>query len=337
MIDSARELAERTPEQLVLRPINGSRVFSRSSPAPTTSSITDTLRTEQQQFPDIPDMTDDGRGPYACLTVLPEQFAERVEQKIINGQTVYITDKETGAEMVSHWMVALLSARNDLEKPTHFGLATGSTPLPVYAKLIESSQAGDANFSRTHTINLDEYLGIKGHLESYRQFMKRELVDHINLPPAHFHIFESVPSKKQQDIKREIKRIKDALNRYPIHLQLLGIGINGHIGFNEPGSTKDSTVRKVQLDEDTRKANARFFDENLDEVPQYALTLGIADILKAQAIVTMAWGAAKANAVYSAITQPPSPKTPASFLQDHPKAVWVIDKEAASLLLNQED
>lgn len=202
------------------------------------------------------------------------------------------------------------------------GLATGSTPVTIYDELT----ASDLDFSNLTSINLDEYVGLKPtHPQSYHYFMQEHLFD--QKPFAH----SFVPDGMNLNADEETKLYDALINANPIDLQLLGLGQNGHIGFNEPGTDPASTTHKVALTASTIAANARFFD-NADEVPRYAYSMGIGSILKAKQILIVAYGEAKANAVAAMLQGPVTPDVPASYLQRHPNVTVILDQAAASKL-----
>lgn len=205
------------------------------------------------------------------------------------------------------------------------GLATGSSPLGVYKELIKSFQNHHVTFERVTTFNLDEYVGIPSdHPQSYRTFMRKELFHHLNIDLNNTYI----PCGNIEDIEDEIQRYEQLLSTYAIDLQLLGIGTNGHIGFNEPGTPFDCLTHVVKLDSRTRKDNARFFD-HLDHVPTHAITMGIDSIMKAKEIVLIATGEKKASAVKAMIRGPIDPIIPASILQKHPNVHIYLDHQSA--------
>ena len=202
------------------------------------------------------------------------------------------------------------------------GLATGSTPVTIYDRLV----ASDLDFSQLTSVNLDEYVGLSAdHPQSYHYFMQQHLFD--AKPFAHSY----VPDGTNLDEQAATTAYDDIIAANPIDLQLLGLGQNGHIGFNEPGTPADSTTHKVALTASTSAANARFFD-NADEVPRYAYSMGIGSILKAKQILIVAYGEAKAAAVAAMIQGPVTPDVPASFLQTHPNVTVILDEAAASRL-----
>ncbi|WP_203639824.1 glucosamine-6-phosphate deaminase [Levilactobacillus wangkuiensis] len=202
------------------------------------------------------------------------------------------------------------------------GLATGSTPVTIYEQLA----ASDLDFSQLTSVNLDEYVGLNAdHPQSYHYFMQEHL---FNAKPfAHSY----VPDGSDLDAAKATSEYDQIIAENPIDLQLLGLGKNGHIGFNEPGTDPDSTTYKVTLTDSTIDANARFFD-NADEVPRYAYSMGIGSILKAKQILIVAYGEGKAAAVAAMIQGPVTPDVPASYLQTHPNVTVILDEAAASQL-----
>ncbi|WP_108485390.1 glucosamine-6-phosphate deaminase [Oceaniglobus ichthyenteri] len=204
------------------------------------------------------------------------------------------------------------------------GLATGGTMEPVYAALV----AGDVDLSRVTTFNLDEYVGLgPDHPQSYRAYMNTRLFGPKNMPAAQTHL----PRGDADDPAAEAARYEAAICEGGIDLQLLGLGANGHIGFNEPSSSLGSLTRVKTLTNSTRDANARFFGPG-EDVPRYAITMGIATIMQARHVVLLATGAAKADAVAAMIEGPITAICPASILQMHPRATIVVDEAAAARL-----
>lgn len=209
------------------------------------------------------------------------------------------------------------------------GLATGSTPIGVYDLLIKDHQMNLTDYSRVTTVNLDEYVKIgKNHPESYFSFMKKNLFDHINIQMDQVHL----PDGETDDLDQACEAYNRVLSQHIPDIQILGIGGNGHIGFNEPGTPFDMKTHIVKLAEKTRKDNARFF-ESLDDVPKEAITMGIQNIMDARKIILMASGANKAEAVKQMLSGPITEQLPASVLQNHPNVEVYIDKEAAKLII----
>lgn len=210
------------------------------------------------------------------------------------------------------------------------GLATGSTPVGLYKLMIADYEAGKISYKDMTSINLDEYVGLPvTHPESYRAFMNRNLFDHIDIKKENTH----VPDGLNPDLAAAADAYTAYIAAHPADVQILGIGSNGHIAFNEPGTPFDSHTHVVTLKEGTRKDNARFFDNDIDKVPTHAVTMGLKDIMSAKFIILLASGAGKANAVKEMIKGPVSENCPASILQTHPNVLVVTD-EAAAYYLN---
>lgn len=210
------------------------------------------------------------------------------------------------------------------------GLATGSTPVGLYKLMIADYEAGKISYKDMTSINLDEYVGLPvTHPESYRAFMNRNLFDHIDIKKENTH----VPDGLNPDLAAAADAYTAYIAAHPADVQILGIGSNGHIAFNEPGTPFDSHTHVVTLKEGTRKDNARFFDNDIDKVPTHAVTMGLKDIMSAKFIILLANGSGKANAVNAMINGPVSEDCPASILQTHPNVLVVTD-EAAAYYLN---
>ncbi|NMB25360.1 MAG: glucosamine-6-phosphate deaminase [Firmicutes bacterium] len=208
------------------------------------------------------------------------------------------------------------------------GLATGSTPLGLYKELVQRHKAG-LDFSKVTTFNLDEYYGLSpDHPASYHYYMGEHLFEHINVDRARTHIPNGANADAVQECKNYEAKIKAAGG---IDLQILGIGNNGHIGFNEPGAPFGGTAGLVDLAEETIEANARFF-ERQEDVPRQALSMGIKSIMQCAQIVLLANGANKADAIAKAVEGPVTEALPASVLQLHPNCTFIIDEAAAQKL-----
>ncbi|WP_458792855.1 glucosamine-6-phosphate deaminase [Yoonia sp. MH D7] len=209
------------------------------------------------------------------------------------------------------------------------GLATGGTMLPLYAQLRARHVSEGLSFAKVTTFNLDEYIGLAPtHPQSYHSYMREALFDHIDIDLARTHLLRGDAADPVCEAERYEEKIAQSGG---IDLQLLGIGRNGHIGFNEPTSSLASRTRIKTLAEDTRNANMAYFSA-ADETPRYALTMGVGTILATKACVLVATGAAKAEAVMQMIEGPVSAFCPASALQMHPHATVVLDAQAAALL-----
>lgn len=202
------------------------------------------------------------------------------------------------------------------------GLATGSSPLGLYQLLIKDHKDNHTNYQMIKTFNLDEYLGLPlDHYESYKNFMRRNLFDHININLSNtFFPHEDDP-----------EGYTELLHQSKIDLQILGIGSNGHIGFNEPGTPFESKTHIVTLANQTRLDNARFFD-SIDDVPTHAVSMGLDDIIQAKKIILLAFGKSKAQAIKELVNGQPSINCPATILQRHPNVTLYVDEDAASLL-----
>lgn len=219
------------------------------------------------------------------------------------------------------------------EKPDcKLGLATGGTPVPMYKKLIEANKAGKVDFSKVRTVNLDEYCGIpETHDQSYRYFMNTNLFDHIDIDKANTY----VPNGMAEDVDAECAAYDERIQEFGgIDLQLLGIGHDGHIGFNEPADHFSCGTNCVELTDMTIDANARFF-ANRDDVPRQALTMGMQAIMQAKAVLMVVSGADKAEIIRKSFCGPITPEVPASILQLHPNVTLVGD-EAALAGLKEE-
>ena len=223
----------------------------------------------------------------------------------------------------------IISAQVIMKPNAVLGLATGSTPVGAYEQLVEWYNKGDIDFSQVTSVNLDEYKGLSGdNDQSYRYFMNKNLFDHVNIDKARTF----VPDGTEPDSKVACAKYNAIIDSVGgIDLQLLGIGGNGHIGFNEPGSAFESLTHCVALKEDTIKANARFF-ESMDDVPKQAYTMGIKNIMTAKKILLVATGEAKADALYKSLYGPITPNVPASILQLHPDVTVVADEGALKLI-----
>ena len=223
---------------------------------------------------------------------------------------------------------ATLIAGKVVAKPDAvIGLATGSTPIPTYKALAELNRSGAVSFKAARTFNLDEYAGLAPeHEQSYRYFMNAQLFDHIDIDKANTHVPSGFADAAQA---AEYDAAIDAAGG--IDIQLLGIGRNGHIGFNEPADDFSRVTHIVDLTENTIDANARFF-ASADEVPRQAVSMGIGTIMKARSILLIATGANKAETVRDMLKGPVTPRVPASILAIHPDVTIKLDRDAAALL-----
>lgn len=205
------------------------------------------------------------------------------------------------------------------------GLATGSTPIQLYKLMIDDYKRGNFSYSSVKTINLDEYVGLpSNHPQSYRYFMNSNLFNHIDINIDN----TKVPNGNAPDLDNECLSYSKYVDENRIEIQILGIGSNGHIAFNEPGTSFNSITHIVNLKESTINDNSRFF-ENTSMVPKQAITMGIQDILKAKMIILIATGSSKADSLYKAIMGPVSEDCPASILQTHKNTVILADQAAS--------
>lgn len=212
------------------------------------------------------------------------------------------------------------------------GLATGSSPVGLYQAMVKDHQENKTSYQEITTFNLDEYAGLpKEHQESYYSFMHQNLFDHIDIKEENIHIPNGLGN-----LEENCKEYDAMIAKQPVDIQLLGIGSNGHIGFNEPGTAFTSGTHVTDLTESTRKDNARFFDPLGEEVPTQACTMGLNTIMQAGKILLVANGENKAKAIKAMLEGEISEACPASILRNHKDVVVIIDK-AASTLLDKKD
>lgn len=230
---------------------------------------------------------------------------------------IYEKNKEQGSIIAAQLIQEALNSGAKV-----FGLATGSTPEIVYEKLIES----DADFSDVVSVNLDEYVGLAGdHEQSYQYFMDKHLFDHKPFKATY------VPNGLNSE-EEEIERYEQILAENPVDLQLLGIGQNGHIAFNEPGTSFDAVTHKVELTDSTIQANKRNFEKE-EDVPRFAYSMGLSSIMKAKKIILLAFGEDKAQAVKDLVTaEEPSIDIPSTVLVHHPDVTIIVDEAAAKFI-----
>ena len=208
------------------------------------------------------------------------------------------------------------------------GLATGSSPIGLYDDLVKAYERGEISFKNIRTVNLDEYVGLDySSDQSYVYFMRKNLFERVDIDLANTNL----PDGKAKDLEAECARYTKLVEGMQPDVQVLGLGSNGHIAFNEPGTPFDSTTHVVKLTESTIKDNSRLF-KNIDEVPRSALTMGIANIMNAKKIVVVANGANKADAIYKTVKGEITEAVPASILQKHPDVTIVCDELAAAKL-----
>jgi glucosamine-6-phosphate deaminase len=237
-----------------------------------------------------------------------------------------IINNEVGTWAAAYVKQRILEFAPSAERPFVLGLPTGGTPLGMYRQLVEFCQQGALSFRHVVTFNMDEYVGLpENHPQSYRAYMFRHFFDHIDISRHHIHILNgSAPN-----LEAECAAYEAAIARYNgIDLFVGGVGEDGHIAFNEPGSSLESRTRLKRLTHSTRLANARFFDDDLEQVPQMALTVGVGTIMDAAEVMVLAKGYRKALAVAHAIETGVNHMWTVSALQLHPRALIVCDEDA---------
>lgn len=230
----------------------------------------------------------------------------------------YEAMSELGAQIIKDTIVA--------NPHCVLGLATGSSPIGTYQNLVKAYEKGEISFKNVKTYNLDEYCGIsRSHPQSYYYFMHDNLFNHVDIDEANVHI----PRVSNDNLEEDCKTYNDMLNNVTIDLQLLGIGGNGHIGFNEPGTPFNQETFIVKLTDKTRQDNKRFFN-SINEVPTHAITMGINNIMKAKKILMLISGKNKADTVVRLLEENVDPEFPASILHKHPDVTVIIDQDAYS-------
>lgn len=237
---------------------------------------------------------------------------------------------EKDYEAMSRRVAGIIAAQVILKPDCVLGLATGSSPEGAYKELVRRYQAGELDFSKVTSVNLDEYKGLAGdNDQSYRYFMNKHLFDHVNIDKSRTF----VPDGTEEDEEKSCKAYNEILRQEgPVDLQLLGMGFNGHIGFNEPDSFFEKETHCVALTESTIEANKRFFEKE-EDVPRKAYTMGIGNIMQAKSILVIVSGEGKADIVAKAFQGPVTPQVPASILQFHKDVTLVGDQAALGKLL----
>lgn len=237
--------------------------------------------------------------------------------------------KTANYEEMSRKAATIIGAQVIMKPDCVLGLATGSTPIGAYKELIDAYNKGDLDFSKVTSINLDEYKGLSpDNDQSYRYFMNTNLFDHVNIDKANTY----VPDGLEPDSTKACADYNNIIaTKGPIDLQLLGLGHNGHIGFNEPSAVFEKETNCVDLTESTIEANKRFFASEAD-VPRQAYTMGIGNIMSADKVLLIVSGKGKAEILKKVLYGPVTPEVPASILQLHKNVIVVADEEAASLL-----
>jgi len=254
--------------------------------------------------------------------------------KHVLGRIAITLSERRAAELeVAGEIAALIGARAAEGRRTVLGLPTGGTPVGVYRELVRRHREEGLSFRHVVTFDLDEFCGLApDHPASFARSMREQLFQHVDLAPGHVHF----PDGRATDVERHCREYEAAIAAAGgIDLQLLGLGRNGHIAFNEPGASSDCRTRRVALDPSTLE-DARAAFEGLGPVPTHALTMGVGTILEARRIRVLAFGAPKAPAVARALEGPVGPQTPASFLRAHPDVAFWIDRPAASRLVALE-
>lgn len=241
-----------------------------------------------------------------------------------------------GSQAVAQQIAALIREKQAANEPCVLGLATGSTPKYLYTELVRLHKEEGLSFKNVVTFNLDEYYPIEPDaLQSYNRFMKEHLFNHVDIPEGNYHIPDgTVPKEKIKAYCEAYERKIEEVGG--IDVQILGIGNNGHIGFNEPGSNINSHTRLITLDNTTRLANAYEFP-NMSQVPRLAITMGISSIMRAKRVILMAWGSHKAKIVRRSVEGHSTDQVPASLLQQHPNCQFVIDEQAAQELTRYKE
>ncbi|MEZ5319647.1 MAG: glucosamine-6-phosphate deaminase [Vicinamibacterales bacterium] len=241
-------------------------------------------------------------------------------------RVVILPSARAAAEAVARFVAESIRTSPSLV----LGLPTGRTPIPFYRSLVALHRRGRVDFRRVRTFNLDEFAGIPAdHPGSYHAYMRRHLLDHVNLRPSHVRILDGMA----RPWRREVAQFEIDLDAAGgLDLALLGIGRNGHLGFNEPAGALAAATHRVKLSAASRKANADLFGGRWRDVPTHALSMGIGTLLGARTVILLASGADKARIVARAFTGPVTTQVPASLLQVHPNAVAVLDRAAAARL-----
>ena len=237
------------------------------------------------------------------------------------------------SEAVTRYAYEFVRERLNQRHYNVLGLPTGSTPLRLYKRMVEGYRQGELDFSSVHTFNLDEYIGLgPDHPRSYRAFMQQNLFDHVNIKQENIHFLSGLPDDIEEHCENYEREIRDLGG---IKLQILGIGRDGHIGFNEPTSSLRSRTRDKTLTRETIEDNRAFFDHE-EDVPRWALTMGVGTILDAREILLLATGRNKARAVAAMVEGPLTAMCTGSALQLHPRATVVVDEAAAAKLDHDE-
>ena len=237
---------------------------------------------------------------------------------------IALPDQSAVGRWVAHHIVECINAFNPVaERPFVLGLPTGSTPLPAYKELISLYKSGKISFANVVTFNMDEYVGLPAdHPQSYRSFMHNHFFNHVDIPLANINLLDG----NAENPEAECQRYEDKINNCGgIELFMGGVGQDGHIAFNEPGSSLSSRTRVKTLTAQTRQANARFFNQDINQVPKLALTVGVGTVLDARELMVLATGADKSRAVQATVEGSVNHMWTISAMQLHPKAMMVCD------------
>lgn len=241
---------------------------------------------------------------------------------------IVITEKHIGDWVAAYIAKKILEAKPTKEKPFVLGLPTGETPIPVYKKLIEFYRDGLISFENIVTFNMDEYVGISPEdIQSYHYYMNEHFFNHINIKKENINILNGLAINLEKECEEYEKKITKLGG---IDLFIGGVGVDGHIAFNEPGSSLSSRTRKIKLTKETVLSNARFFNNNIEKVPKYALTVGVGTILDAKEILIMIKGSNKARAFSHGVEQGVNHMWTISALQLHKNGMIVSDENACS-------
>ena len=246
-------------------------------------------------------------------------------------KVLILKDVEAVASFTANYVIEKIKTFTPTKEKPYFvlGLPTGSTPIPVYDLFIQAYQKGEVSFKNVVTFNMDEYKGLPAERDqSYHYFMQENLFKFIDLPSEQIHILNGMAEDSKQECAEYERKIKAFGG---IDIQLAGIGENGHLAFNEPGTSFDSLTHLQKLTDNTIEVNSRFFDKK-EDVPQYALTIGLKTVFDAREVFVLATGEKKAEAIYKSVRKNVSIDCPASILQEHEKAVFVCDEGAGKKL-----
>ncbi|MFK0570118.1 glucosamine-6-phosphate deaminase [Endozoicomonas sp.] len=238
-----------------------------------------------------------------------------------------LKDKPAVGRWAARYIVQRIKAFNPAaDRPFVLGLPTGGTPIPTYQELIRLHKEGEVSFANVVTFNMDEYVGLSAdHPECYQVFMHRNFFDHVDIPAANINFLDG----NAEDLDAECHRYEETIKGYGgIELFMGGVGHDGHIAFNEPGSSLASRTRLKTLTTETREANARFFDQDINQVPKLALTVGVGTVLDSRELMILATGADKSRAVQATVEGSVNHMWTISALQLHPKAMMICDDPA---------